>query len=208
VGGQHHTPAALPPVKTQYPLYRRLGGTQGRSGRVRKISAPPGVDPRTVQPVASCYTDWATWPTTVAVWMTLKGSVVTCVPGIISVACIWWYSLQAVGSYTDTPQSWNEKKRRSSFGAAATVRIQLNVRTVHCLMAYNWPTLCTDYTSQQDFVPRKVYCVSNVTFHAESKYAIESFPLHTVLVQWNFLLLIFRNFSYFLQWFFLHEQIF
>jgi hypothetical protein len=47
-------------------------------------------------------------------------SVLTWVPGMISVACIWWYSLQAVGSYTDTPQSWKEKKRRSSFGAATT----------------------------------------------------------------------------------------
>jgi hypothetical protein len=43
--------------------YRRLGGPQGRSGQVRKISPPPGFDPRTVQPVASCYTDWATRPT-------------------------------------------------------------------------------------------------------------------------------------------------
>ena len=59
VGGQHHTPAALPPGKTRYPLYRRLGGPQGRSGRVRKISPPPGFDPRTVQPVASRYTDCA-----------------------------------------------------------------------------------------------------------------------------------------------------
>ena len=59
MGGQHHAPAALPPVKTRYPLYRRLGGPQGRSGRVRKISPPPGFDPRTVQPVAIRYTDWA-----------------------------------------------------------------------------------------------------------------------------------------------------
>ena len=60
VGGQHHAPAALPPVMTRYPLYRRLGGPQGRSGRVRKISPSPsaGFDPRTVQPVASGYTDW------------------------------------------------------------------------------------------------------------------------------------------------------
>ena len=60
VGGQHQTPAALPPGKTRYPLYRRLGGPQGRSGRVRKISPPPpGFDPRTVQSIASRYTDWA-----------------------------------------------------------------------------------------------------------------------------------------------------
>ena len=28
---------SLPPGKTRYPLYRRLGGPQGRSGQVRKI---------------------------------------------------------------------------------------------------------------------------------------------------------------------------
>ena len=50
---------------TQYPLYRRLGGTQGRYGRVRKISPPPRFDHRNVQPVASRYTDCAIpagWP--------------------------------------------------------------------------------------------------------------------------------------------------
>jgi len=59
VGGQRHAPAALPPGKTWYPLYRRLSGSQGRSGRVQKISPPPGLDPRTVQAVASRYTDCA-----------------------------------------------------------------------------------------------------------------------------------------------------
>ena len=59
VGGQHHAPAALPPAKTRYPLYRRLDGPQGRSERVGKISPPPALDPQTVQPVASRYTDWA-----------------------------------------------------------------------------------------------------------------------------------------------------
>jgi len=57
VGGQRHAPAALPPGKTRYPLYTRLGGPQGRSGQVRKISPPPGFDPRTVQPVARRYTE-------------------------------------------------------------------------------------------------------------------------------------------------------
>jgi len=31
MGGQRHAPAALPPGKTRYALYRRLGGPQGRS---------------------------------------------------------------------------------------------------------------------------------------------------------------------------------
>jgi hypothetical protein len=57
VGGQSHAPAALPPGRTRYPFYRRLGGPQDRFGRVRKISRPPGFDPRTVVPVASRYPD-------------------------------------------------------------------------------------------------------------------------------------------------------
>jgi len=57
LGGQRHAPAALPPGMSSCPLYRRLGGTQGGSVRERKISLLPGVDPRTVQPVASQYTD-------------------------------------------------------------------------------------------------------------------------------------------------------
>jgi hypothetical protein len=59
VGGQRYSPAALPPGKTQYPLYRRLGGPQGPSGQVRKILPPPGFNPQTVQPVASRCTNWA-----------------------------------------------------------------------------------------------------------------------------------------------------
>ena len=57
VGGQRHALAALPPRKNGYPLYRMLGGPQGRFGQVRKISPTPGFDPRTVQPVGSRYTD-------------------------------------------------------------------------------------------------------------------------------------------------------
>jgi len=54
---------SLPPGKTRYPLYRSVCGSQGQSGQVRKISSPPEFDPGTVQPVASRYTDCATWPT-------------------------------------------------------------------------------------------------------------------------------------------------
>jgi len=55
VGVERHVPAALPSGKT--PLYSRLGGPQGRSGQAREISPPLEFDPRTVQPVASRYTD-------------------------------------------------------------------------------------------------------------------------------------------------------
>jgi hypothetical protein len=59
LGGQRHAPAALPPTTTRFPLYRKLGGSKGRSGRVRKISPPLGLDSRTVQPVVSRSTDRA-----------------------------------------------------------------------------------------------------------------------------------------------------
>jgi hypothetical protein len=57
VGGKRHVLAALPPGKTRYPLYIRLRGTQGGSGRVRNISPLPGFDLQAVRPVASSYTD-------------------------------------------------------------------------------------------------------------------------------------------------------
>jgi hypothetical protein len=60
MGGQRHDVAALPPGKTRYPLYK---GLDGRLLPVwtgaENLAPPPGFDPRTVQPVASSYTDWA-----------------------------------------------------------------------------------------------------------------------------------------------------
>ena len=78
------------PVKTRYPLYRKLGGPQGRSGQVRKILPPPRFDPRTVQPAASRYI-----PAEVSVkpggtysnHRALNGYLFTNRPGIIRAAC-------------------------------------------------------------------------------------------------------------------------
>jgi hypothetical protein len=63
-------------------------------------------------------------------------------------------------------------------------------------------------TGQQHFVPWKVYCVSNVTFHAESKYAIKIYPSPTVFVQGHFYYWFFEILAIFFSDFFLHEQIF
>jgi len=46
----------LPPGKTRCPLYRRVGGLQGRSGRAENL-VPSGIRSRTVQPVVTRYTD-------------------------------------------------------------------------------------------------------------------------------------------------------
>jgi len=60
----------LPLGKTRYKMYTRLGGPQGRSGQARKISPPPGFDPRNVNPLASLYTNYATRPT--SFWIGLR----------------------------------------------------------------------------------------------------------------------------------------
>jgi len=52
VGGQRHAPAALHPGKTRYPLYRRQGGSQSRSGQAENLD-PTGIRSRTVQPLVS-----------------------------------------------------------------------------------------------------------------------------------------------------------
>ena len=60
VGGQRHALSALPPRKR--PSTHCRGGWVGpRAGldRCGKSLPPPGSDPRTVQPVASRYTDLA-----------------------------------------------------------------------------------------------------------------------------------------------------
>ena len=51
----------LPPGKTRYPFYGRLGRPQGWSGLTENL-VPTGIRFRTVQPAVSHYTDWATRP--------------------------------------------------------------------------------------------------------------------------------------------------
>jgi len=56
----------LPPGKTRYPLYRRLGGAQGRSSWAEYL-VPTGIRSWTVQPVVSRYTKWPIQPKCVCV---------------------------------------------------------------------------------------------------------------------------------------------
>lgn len=54
VGCEQHAPAALCPEMTPYPLYRRLGGILGWSGRVWEVSTSAAF-----QPVASRRNEYA-----------------------------------------------------------------------------------------------------------------------------------------------------
>ena len=56
-GSASRTGRTLPPGKTRYPLYRRLGGPVWTGA---ENLAQPGFDPRTFQPVGSRYIDYAT----------------------------------------------------------------------------------------------------------------------------------------------------
>jgi hypothetical protein len=99
---------SLPLVKTWYPLYRRLGGPQGRSGQVQKISPPWGFDPRTVQPIANRYTDYANRPTTWSqtirqslkplISLSLSGLYDFLTPLIIKAPSLVFYAIMTIGS--------------------------------------------------------------------------------------------------------------
>jgi hypothetical protein len=54
-----HLGLITPGKETQYPLSRRPGEPWDWSGQVWKILFPLGFDSRTIQPIASCYTDCA-----------------------------------------------------------------------------------------------------------------------------------------------------
>jgi hypothetical protein len=60
VGWSTPRPGRFTPGKeTPYAFYRRLGGPHDRCGWMRKSTLPPGFDRRTIQPVASRYSDCA-----------------------------------------------------------------------------------------------------------------------------------------------------
>ena len=57
--GQRHVSATLSQEKSRYPLKRKLAGTQDPFGRGGKFcSPPPGLNPRTVQPIVSRCTNY------------------------------------------------------------------------------------------------------------------------------------------------------
>jgi len=53
----------LTPRKDTVPIIQEAGWASGPVWRGAENLAPPGFDPWTIQPVGSCYTDFATRPT-------------------------------------------------------------------------------------------------------------------------------------------------
>jgi len=60
VRGQRHAPAVTYPGKDPVPIVQGAGSASGLVWTCAENLPPPGFDPRTVQPVGSRYTDYAT----------------------------------------------------------------------------------------------------------------------------------------------------
>ena len=64
MSGQRHAPAARYHEKDPVPIVQEAGWAPGPVWTgTENLAPPPGFDPRTIQPVASRYTDYATRPT-------------------------------------------------------------------------------------------------------------------------------------------------
>jgi len=57
LGGERHAPAALPPGKDPVPVVQEAGWAPEAVWTDAENLTPAGFDPRTVQPIASRYTD-------------------------------------------------------------------------------------------------------------------------------------------------------
>ena len=137
---------SLPSGKTRYPLYRMLGGPQGRSGQVLKISPPPGFDPRTVQLVASRYTDYATRPT---FYVILSGKYLTV---LSNVTFCYQKGDYVVGLLVnrDGPGKENgcscfvvvlQASYKSNSSCSCPVTVFCSARTIYCGLQFCMPTL-------------------------------------------------------------------
>jgi len=95
----------LPPGKSRYPFYRRLGGHQGRSGRTENL-VPTGNRSRIVQPIVSPHTDWATPPPT----PTHKHTMCTCFVYNKSIPITFLSQIYRIMKYTFTLPfiTWNQ----------------------------------------------------------------------------------------------------
>jgi len=63
VRGQQHAPALFTPGKYPVPIVQEAGWAPGPVWTGAENLDPTGFDPRTVQSLASRYTEWATWLT-------------------------------------------------------------------------------------------------------------------------------------------------
>ena len=119
--------SALRPISQERDMmffYKRPGGPDGRSGRVRIISPPPGFDPGPSKPVACRYTDYAIPPhviTNVGYYKARNQSSIT-TPDFMKICQIIQELNAGDSQMTSNLTKWTERKR--------TVEIRQPERTI------------------------------------------------------------------------------
>jgi len=85
-----HPVCTLPPGKTRYPFYRRLGGPQCWSGRAENL-VPNGIRSWTVQPIVSHYTNEILGPhwNIVPYKNVTNGNYSTLLNSVLRIAVLW-----------------------------------------------------------------------------------------------------------------------
>jgi hypothetical protein len=100
-------------------------------------------------------------------------------------SAVVWVGLILFFSLNVSTEKYIYRRGRAWYGLWLLNMCKTQVNMLMNLLPLRTGMYNSDNTTQQDFGTRKVYSVSNVTFHAESKYAI-NFLSPTVFVQWHF----------------------
>ena len=102
---------SLPLGKTRYPLYKRLGGSQGQSGQVRKISPPSRIrSPDRPAPSQSLY-NYATRPTLYRYRDNIK--IIIILAHTLESCCFCIPSIPFSTQYAELPKSVTRSKKVS-----------------------------------------------------------------------------------------------
>jgi hypothetical protein len=115
---------SLPPWKTRYPLYKRLGG-QGRSGQVRKISPPTGIR-SPFRPARSQSLYWLSY----LACLSLRGKRLLPSPKSISGLHKWWSYVTRI---SEIKKCWDKNWSRQLL-SSCVIRLfaTRNARTANC----------------------------------------------------------------------------
>jgi hypothetical protein len=117
-GKSRQAPAALTPGMTQYPLYRRLGSSLDRSGRVwwgHNVLPPQCFEPQTVRPVAGRHTACVLPAPTLTgeeFWSNKLAN--ACSNKQLSCACSLIYNSNITTRYTGNKVYWTHQIRRAT----------------------------------------------------------------------------------------------
>jgi hypothetical protein len=142
----------------------RLNGPQGRSERVRKISRrPQRFDPRTIQPVASHYTDWAI--PALATQARLFLFITPCTAKLEILTLCWW-SAKPSETFTTSQRTFRRSVLLTSSGSSKPTRLTVDAEYGCTALLPNYGNYSINQSKQryvlQDFNPHRKAPFSSV----------------------------------------------